>query len=294
MNRTEINFSVVIPLYNKEKSILNTVCSVLEQSYPNFELIVVNDGSTDGSLEVVKQMTDDRIRIVDKKNGGVSSARNAGIRSANHQWVALLDGDDVWLPDFLKMVCTMIEKYPEAEVISLGWKNDVGKYEIPYSKEGYIDNYHKVSLKGAVLHSSSTVIKNTAFQSVGFFNEALAYGEDIEMWSRLSEKTRIAFSPTPMSVYRLVAENRVCENPRLNIEKHIACHFSLQDMKSKDEKRYYRKIILDCMMHCMKYHDSQSLNALIRKHGKKEILFDFVRIYSTKACNLLKRITTVP
>jgi len=89
-------FSVVIPLYNKERSVKNTIESVLNQTFQDFEVIVVNDGSTDNSLEVVKSFNDERIRIINQKNSGVSSARNRGIKEAKYEWIAFLDADDLW------------------------------------------------------------------------------------------------------------------------------------------------------------------------------------------------------
>ena len=89
-------FSVVIPLYNKELSIINTIQSVLDQTFQNFEIVVVNDGSTDRSVEMVEQFNDPRIRIINKSNGGVSSARNRGIQEAKYELVAFLDADDFW------------------------------------------------------------------------------------------------------------------------------------------------------------------------------------------------------
>lgn len=95
----DIAFSIVIPLYNKEKSITTTINSVLNQTCGDFELIIVNDGSTDTSLEIVQSIKDERIRIINQKNGGVSSARNQGIIEAKFDWIAFLDADDLWEKD---------------------------------------------------------------------------------------------------------------------------------------------------------------------------------------------------
>src|SRR5690554_7052561 len=97
-------FSVVIPLYNKELSINNTIQSVLNQTFQDYEIVVVNDGSTDKSLEVVKQINDFRIRIINKLNGGVSSARNRGIEESKFDWIAFLDGDDLWMENHLEIL----------------------------------------------------------------------------------------------------------------------------------------------------------------------------------------------
>ncbi|HOA81558.1 MAG TPA: glycosyltransferase family 2 protein, partial [Defluviitaleaceae bacterium] len=104
-------FSVVIPLYNKELSIGNTIQSVLDQTYQEFEIVVVNDGSTDNSLQIVEQINDPRIRIINKPNGGVSSARNRGIKEAKSEWIALLDGDDLWTPNYLIEMKNLINDF---------------------------------------------------------------------------------------------------------------------------------------------------------------------------------------
>src|SRR5687767_2996559 len=96
--------TVIIPLYNKEKSILDTVYSVLNQTYKDFELLIINDGSKDNSLKVVQSISDPRVVIIDKPNGGVSSARNAGILNAKNEYLAFLDGDDIWHPEHLKIL----------------------------------------------------------------------------------------------------------------------------------------------------------------------------------------------
>lgn len=283
---TDIKFSVIIPLYNKENSIQSTIQSVLDQTYANFELIVVNDGSTDNSLKVVQQFSDERINVLDKKNGGVSSARNLGIQSAKNQWIALLDGDDLWLPGFLEKMSSMIRAFPDADIHSVEWNYEDGSYEFPYKTEGYIPNYFEVCLRGAVLSSSSIVIKSSCFEVVGYFNECLTNGEDQEMWSRLSRRFNIAFSPVSLAIYRVMTENRACENRKMDVKKHFAYELSLQNTESPYEKRYYRKVIRDCMMHCIKYEGKQQIFMLMQKHGKGEILYDLFLLQINRVLNL--------
>ena len=113
--------SVVIPLFNKQDSIRSTIESVLAQSFRDFELIVVDDGSTDGSVDVVKAINDPRIRLIEKQNGGVSSARNEGIRNASYEYVAFLDGDDLWDSDYLREIVHLIEVFPEAGILGTSY-----------------------------------------------------------------------------------------------------------------------------------------------------------------------------
>ena len=103
-------FSVVIPVYNKEKEIRSTLETVLVQSFIDFEVVLVDDGSSDGSMEIVKGIKDSRIRLFSQKNQGVSAARNAGIRQAVGQYIALLDADDRWEPSYLKEQYDLIHK----------------------------------------------------------------------------------------------------------------------------------------------------------------------------------------
>ena len=115
-------FSVVIPLYNKELSIGNTIQSVLNQTYQDFEIVVINDGSTDKSLKVVEKINDPRISIINKANGGVSSARNRGIKESNFEWIAFLDGDDLWMENHLKILKDMIEAHPTDKVFTTSFE----------------------------------------------------------------------------------------------------------------------------------------------------------------------------
>ena len=140
-----IYFSVIIPLYNKEKSVISTVESVLNQTYPHFELIIVNDGSTDSSLEVVQQFDDPRISIIDKENGGVSSARNVGIRAAKYEYVIPQDADDLWLPFALAEFVELIRNYQQAQVFCTSSCISEKQFK-GFNKRYYVEDYFYVSL----------------------------------------------------------------------------------------------------------------------------------------------------
>src|SRR5699024_6424946 len=100
-------FSIVIPLYNKELSITNTLQSVLNQTFTDFEVVIVNDGSTDNSVEKVEAFNDPRIRLIHQANAGVSAARNKGIEEANYDWISFLDADDLWMENHLSILKNM-------------------------------------------------------------------------------------------------------------------------------------------------------------------------------------------
>jgi len=266
-------FSIVIPLYNKEANIADTVNSVLNQTYSHFELIIVNDGSTDNSLKVVQSIKDERIRIIDKENGGVSSARNYGIKEAKHNWISLLDGDDIWYPDYLKMVLSMIDKYPKANIIAVGWKYDNATNQNKYDAEGYIDDYFKLSINYAgLLWSSAVAIKKECFNIVGFFREDLSRGEDLEMWIRLAKNFKIAYLPDIYAIYTTQAANRACKID--NSINQVLLFFSLLNMENSHgyEKKYYKHLLHKKCINLIVSKDFKTFIKLIKSYNL-DILF---------------------
>lgn len=216
--------SVVIPLYNKEKSIASTLQSVYEQTYTDYEVVIVNDGSTDNSANVVKDFIariDDRCianrwTLINKPNGGVCSARNRGIEEAKGEYVALLDGDDIWDKEYLAEQMKMIRDFPEAAMwgINFAETNDgklVRKLEtaLPEGYRGYVENYfHMKGRISDLFCSSSVVIRKEVFDNVGKFDERLKYSEDTDMWWRIIATYPVAFYDRYMVFYRFDAENR--------------------------------------------------------------------------------------
>ena len=113
--------SVVIPLYNKERYIERAVYSVLSQTFQQFEIVIVNDGSTDGSVSVIERMNNPLIRLIHQKNGGVSAARNRGIEEARFEYIAFLDADDEWKENHLEVIAGLIRKFPECGVFGTSY-----------------------------------------------------------------------------------------------------------------------------------------------------------------------------
>ncbi len=208
-----IYFSIIIPLYNKEVSVRSTIESVLNQSYPHFELIIVNDGSTDKSLEVVQQFDDSRIRILNKTNGGVSSARNVGIQAAKYQYVIPLDADDLWLPFSLEEFSTLIRNFPDARVFAtsscISQKQFYGINKRYYVDDYFYDSAVLLAKYGTPLMvTGSVAIEKTCFGIVGGYDESVHHGEDIDLWLRLRDVFRLAKSELVTMIYRHETENR--------------------------------------------------------------------------------------
>ena len=220
--------SVVIPLYNKEKSITKTLDSVLAQTYTDFEIIVVDDGSTDNSLNVVVRIMElyrDKIRVIHKENGGVSSARNRGSREAKGEYVAFLDGDDIWHPDFLQEMVRLIHDYPGAAIYGLGLgKKYQGKYYlapefVPTNFRGVVEDLWRDHNTMQAWTSSSTICpRELALKTPA--NEKLTHGEDLDQWLRLMLQGDAVFYNKTLAFYVLDAENRAMYKMP-PIEKHV-------------------------------------------------------------------------
>jgi len=197
--------SIIIPLYNKEKEIARAIKSVLSQSFSEFELIVVDDGSTDKSLAVVKTFSDKKIKILTKQNGGVSSARNLGIMEAKYDWIALLDGDDWWSADFLSTMFGLSIRYPDAglyccQYVQVNKQNEIIHLDrFPNLEEGYFELYNYLF----AVHSSAVLMRKRVFQDYGYFDEQLTHGEDTDLWIRIGLNSKACYTSKVLSFYYL-------------------------------------------------------------------------------------------
>ena len=196
--------SVVIPLYNKEQHIAKTLQSVFAQTYTDYEIVIVNDGSTDNSVAVVKAINDPRIRLINQANAGVSAARNRGIEEARGEFIALLDGDDIWRPDYLKTQFELTQKYPKCDVFatdycfcnSKGVERATIIRKLPVDGEdGILTNYFEVaSCSHPPLWTSAVMVRKGAIEFVGGFPVGIKSGEDLITWARLAVNYQIAYS----------------------------------------------------------------------------------------------------
>ncbi|MDI9432755.1 MAG: glycosyltransferase family 2 protein [Planctomycetota bacterium] len=210
-------FSVVIPLYNKQDTVERAVRSVLAQTVQDFEIVVVDDGSTDGGPQVVRRIEDQRIRIVHQANQGVSAARNRGIAEARYDLVAFLDADDEWMPTFLQTVRRLVETFPQAAVFATGYLFCQGQGEtrparlrgIPAAPwQGLLDDYFAVAARSdPPVWSSAVAVRKEALHAVGGFPVGVRSGEDLLTWARLAVSYTIAFSAEPLSIFHLGAEH---------------------------------------------------------------------------------------
>lgn len=193
-------FSVIIAIYNKEQFLKRTLQSVLDQDYAKFEVILVNDGSTDGSKEVIDSFSDPRIKYFEQENQGASAARNRGIKEASKPYLALLDADDHWQEDHLSTIVEAISMFPEESVFSTNSYLHQGnqKLQRTYTIEFYgpiekVD-YFEASLIDSVINSSTVVLKKSVFDQVSDFNVMYESSEDTDLWIRLGAQFPVIFS----------------------------------------------------------------------------------------------------
>lgn len=182
-------FSVVIPLYNKEIYIKRTLESVLAQTFTDFEIIIVDDGSTDTSCDIVESINDPRIHLICQENGGPSKARNRGIKEAKGQFIAFLDADDEWLPEKLEKQYVFHTENSDVVWSCTAFEASGGKREehISYSKDGVIDDALVAIMDRMTIQTSTVVIKKSVFENDRLlFNESFKRSEDREVWYKMA------------------------------------------------------------------------------------------------------------
>ena len=224
-------FSVIVPLYNKERYITRAIDSILGQSIEDFELIVVDDGSTDKGVKIVNQYTDSRIILIEQENAGPGAARNKGIENARGKYIAFLDADDIWLDDYLKTISDLIKKHPNAGAYSTSFKikkenGTFAKHIIkPLSSniewEGIIPNYFQhLLMKNSPFWTGTICVKKEVFARIGDFQIELKRGQDIDMWIRIFLNYDIAFSTKEKAIYYLEASSMKGKDEKLNQTEH--------------------------------------------------------------------------
>lgn len=284
-----IKFSVIIPLYNKEPHVKRALDSVINQTVQDFEIIVVNDGSTDKSADVVKTFSDARIRLINQKNAGVSVARNRGINEAKSELITFLDADDEWMPDYLETILRLREKYPCAGLYATSLKTEfidnvlMDKDEelrklIP--DEGLILNFFKVNLKDIshkdIFYTSSVTVPKKIFLELGGFQTGFWWGEDIDMWGRIALKHPFVYSSQVCAVYYQNVVNSaayrrkpVKGHPLLNTGKEALKRGNVSPEIAKDFEEYLKFVEMCTAKHNVEAGDKNlAFNLLIRKDIK--------------------------
>lgn len=183
------SFSVVMPLYNKSQFVRASLEAVLAQTFTEFEVLIVDDGSTDDGVDAIADLLSTKVRVMRQSNAGPGVARNHGILEAKHDWIALLDADDLWMPDHLAALKELIEEFPDIDLATTGFSRSeagrVAKERPGCAVNGYRLNYFRERAHREVVWSSSVAIRRSAFLRTNGFGDFFP-GEDSEFWARFA------------------------------------------------------------------------------------------------------------
>ncbi len=214
------HISVIIPVYNGEKTIKETVESVLNQTFTNFELIIINANSTDATLSIISQIEDERIKIFSYPQANVAVNRNRGIKHATGDYITFLDADDLWTTDKLAAQYTALQENPQAAV-AYSWTNCIDENGKFLRKTSHVnwngDVYSKFLLDDFIGNGSNVMIRRDALIDVGAFDEKLTNAQDTDLWLKLSAITDFICVPKVQILYR-IQQNSMSSNV-LGLEK---------------------------------------------------------------------------
>lgn len=247
--------SAVIPTFNRLGMVERAVRSVLAQTYPSFECIVVDDGSTDNTFQALQQEFGDRIRLFKKENGGVSSARNLGIQESRGEWIAFLDSDDEWFPAKLERQMAHVKAHPACRIVQTTeqWTRQGRRVNpgLVHLKKG--GDLFEASLHRCMITPSSVLMKKSLFGEVGLFDEAMIVCEDYDIWLRITSRMEVGLVEEDLMVrhggrsdqlsaghsldkYRIDAIKKLLAGTDLNPD-----HRALAEKVLKDKSRIYGK-----------------------------------------------------
>lgn len=200
--------SVIIPVYNGAKTIKKTIQSVLNQTFQDLELIIINDGSTDRTLSVIEEIQDAKIKVYSYPNSGVSNARNQGISHAQGEYISFIDADDLWTPDKLELQYQALVNNPSAQIAYswMDWIDEDDRFLRPAARMSLEGNiYANLLIIDFIGCGSNPLILKQSLLEVGGFDPQLRGGEDWDLWIRLAARYGFVCVRSPQILYRQVA-----------------------------------------------------------------------------------------
>ncbi|MGY6649545.1 glycosyltransferase family 2 protein [Wenyingzhuangia sp. IMCC45574] len=239
-----IPFSIVTPVYNKETFLHRTIESVLHQKHSNFELLLLNDGSTDNSQAIIDSFRDPRIKTFTGKNIGAAAARNFLIEQAQYNYIAFLDADDLWMPNHLTEMSRLIDKYPDEKVFATNTIKTINQTIIPrnYSieisnKADLVTNFFEASYIDCIILTPSSVIHKDVFDTCGNFDRNIKSGQDTDLYIRIGLHYPIVFSP--LITVNVIGNFQSLSNTTNYLEKMSFEKLMTKEKENLSAKKYY-------------------------------------------------------
>ncbi|WP_339752311.1 glycosyltransferase [uncultured Winogradskyella sp.] len=268
-------FSIIIPLYNKSKYIEETLQSIINQDFLDFEIIVVDDGSTDNSVAIVKRFEDKRLRLYRQENKGVSVARNKGISYAKGTYIALLDADDIWYNNHLTALKLQIIQFPDAGLYCNNYEIYLdektkrnAKFNFSYKTDCLIvRDFFTASIINSVAWTSAVGFCKDKFNSVGGFDANLDTSEDLDLWIKLALRYKVSFNPNLTMSYRYYIHDSLTKKETNLIRLNFINSYKTEEAKNDGLKRY-----LDINRYALAIRCKTLKEFDIYKTAKKQIL----------------------
>jgi len=213
--------SVIIPLYNKENYVDVAIRSVLRQTWQKFEIVVVDDGSTDRSAEIVKAIADPRIRLIQQENSGVSRSRNRGIEMARGELIFFLDGDDWYDINYLSTIIAMANQHPTGSFYATNFKYVLNHQPTEWDNPPHfplkivvLTDFYKIRFRsGTIFCTNSVAVRRSDLMRLQpCFPEGESMGEDQDLWFRLAEHLNLIYCPSKLAAYRNNVSDSLCES----------------------------------------------------------------------------------
>lgn len=271
-------FSVIIPLYNKADYISDCLKSALNQNFDDYEIVIVNDGSTDTSVSIVETFVSSKIKLFHQDNAGASAARNNGVNFAKGKYIAFLDADDIWKPNHLTCIKASIDFMPNAGLYANNYaikhnKNHIvpAQINIDTTKKQPIilDDFFKASLNDTVVWTSAAAMQKEKFLDYGRFNPIYLSSQDLDLWIRIALKEAVVFNPEITMIY-----DKSIEGSLGKYEDNDARYILFNSFLEYEKDNFYLKKYLDIKRYGLALRTKINGESEISKNTLKTINFN--------------------
>ncbi|OGM11468.1 hypothetical protein A2Z22_00255 [Candidatus Woesebacteria bacterium RBG_16_34_12] len=266
--------SVIIPTYNRSSMLKNSIESVLKQTYHNFELIIVDDGSTDNTKEVVKKIKDKRIKYFYKKNQGPASAQNYGIKHSGGKYITILGDDDLYLPNKIDVQVELLEKNSDyGFCYSNIYLKNKDKLHLYLSNEPF-NSHLNLLLSKNFIAAPTVMIKSNTLKSLKGFNESYEIAEDYDLWLRAAKKYLFDYINKPLVIVNLHDSNLCRDIKKVSYYDGIVRYKHLKHYKGRIPKKYIKKYRRELAFQKGKVLFYEGKKTKARRYFKKAIKID--------------------